>query len=109
MCRLRVMSRRKTEALVRLAAVLMGDPYGRHYGYALMSEARILSGTLYPILDRMLTDGWVTAEWESPDEADASRPRRYYTLTNAGRSELDALLAEAATDKRFGFVAGAPS
>jgi DNA-binding PadR family transcriptional regulator len=55
-------------------------------------------GTLYPVLHRLESDGLVSAEWrERPPKSDAesgpstggARRRRYYTLTRAGRRELD--------------------
>jgi PadR family transcriptional regulator len=58
-------------------------------------ESGVRSGALYPILHRMLDEGWLEDGWESFD-ADAKRPpRRYYTLTDLGRAELAKLLAAA--------------
>lgn len=86
---------------------MMSDPFGRHYGYGLMRQAQVLSGTLYPRLDQMLQDGWVTDAWELPDEAATGKPRRYYTLTDLGRRELGALAEEAHSDPRFQYLFGA--
>ena len=48
-------------------------------------------GSLYPALDRLQKQGWVTSKWgESP----TGRQARYYTLTAAGRRRLGAELAE---------------
>src|SRR5262245_34471728 len=42
-------------------------------------------GSLYPLLYRMETRGWIAGRWvESPGE----RRRRYYKLTKAGRKAL---------------------
>lgn len=92
------MARRKTESLVRVAIALMSDPSGRHYGYGLSTASGVRSGVLYPMLDRMLEDGWVTAEWDLPDESSSGRPRRYYTLTDRGRHQLGALASSAPVD-----------
>ena len=56
-------------------------------------------GTLYPVLHRLEADGLVSAEWrerpppksdgESGPATGGTRRRRYYTLTRAGRRELD--------------------
>lgn len=73
----------------------MDDPYGRHYGYPLLERAKVRSGTLYPMLDQMVVDGWLEADWELPHEITARKPRRYYTLTNQGRRELGALCEQA--------------
>ncbi|HBY63104.1 MAG TPA: PadR family transcriptional regulator [Solibacterales bacterium] len=43
-------------------------------------------GSLYPALQRMLIKGWVTAEWGLSDN---NRRARYYTLTPAGRKQLE--------------------
>ena len=42
-------------------------------------------GTLYPLLSRMRRDGLVDYEWK---ESDAGPPRKYYALTEKGRTQL---------------------
>ncbi len=42
--------------------------------------------SLYPALQRLLLNGWVKAEW-GPSEN--NRRARYYTLTAAGRKQLN--------------------
>ena len=46
----------------------------------------IEEGSLYPALQRMLLKGWVSAEWGSTA---GNRRARYYTLTRAGRRQLE--------------------
>lgn len=42
-------------------------------------------GSLYPALERLQRQGWVTSRWgESP----TGRRARYYTITAAGRAQL---------------------
>src|SRR3989442_5273853 len=41
--------------------------------------------SLYPALQRLLLNGWVTAEWGASEN---NRRARYYTLTSAGRKRL---------------------
>jgi PadR family transcriptional regulator len=41
--------------------------------------------SLYPALQRLLLNGWVTAEWGASEN---NRRARYYTLTAAGRKRL---------------------
>jgi DNA-binding PadR family transcriptional regulator len=77
-------------------AVLLEDPQMGRYGLDLMRAAGQSSGTLYPILARLLVAGWVRADWEDVDPAVSGRPaRRYYLLTAEGevvaRAELAAL------------------
>lgn len=41
--------------------------------------------SLYPALQRLLLNGWVTAEWGASEN---NRRARYYTLTSTGRKQL---------------------
>src|SRR5581483_3441523 len=52
---------------------------------------QVEEGSLYPALQRMLLKGWVTAEWGTTKE---NRRARYYTLTRAGRKQLEAELSQ---------------
>ena len=44
-------------------------------------------GSLYPALQRMLVNSWVTAEWGTTG---GNRRARYYQITRAGRKQLEA-------------------
>ncbi len=46
---------------------------------------RVEEGSLYPALQRLLLNGWVTAEWRL---SETKRRARYYRLTPAGRKQL---------------------
>ncbi|MHB1931083.1 MAG: PadR family transcriptional regulator [Acidimicrobiales bacterium] len=47
-------------------------------------------GTVYPLLNRLSAAGLVTSEWrDEPGE----RPRRYYTVTDAGLASLETFRA----------------
>lgn len=93
---------RKTHSLMQVALALMDDRVGRHWGYDLMKRAGVRSGVLYPVLQRMLADGWLSDGWEDPSEIEGGRPpRRYYELTDKGRRELGAMIADGAFDERF--------
>lgn len=48
-------------------------------------------GTIYPLLSRLRKDGLVTTTWQ---ESDAGPPRRYYALTEGGRTALDRFVAD---------------
>ncbi|MBX3592951.1 MAG: PadR family transcriptional regulator [Sphingomonas sp.] len=53
------------------------------YGYDLMKQTGLMSGTIYPLLMRMTDQGLVEAEWHAP--AQPGRPPRHaYRLTAAG-------------------------
>jgi PadR family transcriptional regulator, regulatory protein PadR len=96
---------RKTHALVQVAMALVNDPTGRHWGYELSKKTGVRSGVLYPMLTRMLDEGWVEDGWEDPTTIrDKRPPRRYYELTNEGRLALGAVLRDASHDVRFAGV-----
>lgn len=71
-------------------AVLSVLAEGPTYGYAIstaLEEAGLGSvkgGTLYPLLARLESAGYVTVEWRA---GDGGPGRKYYALTPAGRSE----------------------
>ena len=52
------------------------------------TEFATQEGTLYPLLSKMRRDGLVDYEWQ---ESDTGPPRKYYTLTAKGRSQLSEL------------------
>lgn len=94
---------RKTHALVQVAAALMSDASGRHWGYELSKQSGVRSGVMYPVLQRMLNQGWLADGWEDQVHVGRAKrpPRRYYELTDAGKVALGALIAEASQDARF--------
>jgi PadR family transcriptional regulator PadR len=47
-------------------------------------------GSLYPALQRMLIKDWIAGEWGKTSE---NRRARYYSLTKAGRKQLEQELA----------------
>ncbi len=93
---------RKTHALIQVAMALLDEPTSRHWGYELSRKAGVRSGVMYPLLTRLLDEGWLTDGWEDPNTIREKRPpRRYYELTDKGRLALGALLQEARSDARF--------
>lgn len=66
---------------------------GRMHGYAVArhiersSEAllRVEQGSLYPALERLQRQGWVTSTWST---SPTGRRARYYTITASGRKRL---------------------
>jgi len=69
------------------------------HGYAIAQRLRIVSedvlqvgeSSLYPALQRLLVNGWVTAEWGASEN---NRRARFYTITTAGKKRLAAERAE---------------
>jgi len=52
------------------------------------TEFATQEGTLYPLLSRMRRESLVQYEWQ---ESDAGPPRKYYRLTQDGKSQLATL------------------
>jgi PadR family transcriptional regulator PadR len=87
---------RTSDSLIALAVALMQRPDDEHWGYDLSRSADLRSGVLYPILQRLLNEQWVTDGWEDIDPKVEGRPRRrFYKLTPLGSVELGALAARA--------------
>jgi transcriptional regulator len=52
---------------------------------------RVQQGSLYPALHRLEHQGWITAEWGASEN---NRRARFYSLTKAGRKQLEAEVAK---------------
>ena len=72
----------------RIALAVLANADRELSGYAIIRATELKSGTLYPILTRLLANGYAEARWETDEEWDGEgRPRRkYYTLTATGRT-----------------------
>ena len=70
---------------------------GEDYGYSIIQSVKEISngtlewtdGMLYPVLQRMEMDGLIASKWKL---SKGNRPRRYYTITERGRRELESEL-----------------
>jgi PadR family transcriptional regulator PadR len=60
-------------------------------GLAEMDGMVTSEGTIYPLLSRLRRDGLVESNWQ---ESPSGPPRRYYRLTEQGRSALDGFRLE---------------
>jgi DNA-binding PadR family transcriptional regulator len=80
---------------ITAVAVLQAIAGGYQYGFDIIDQTGLPSGTVYPALGKLDRDGLVKSAWESEHEAHADgRPaRRYYKLTAPGVKAL----AEAAS------------
>ena len=75
--------RRPSKQMLALLEALSASAPQWRYGYDLIKETGLLSGTLYPLLMRMTEQGLVEAEWRDPERP--GRPARHaYRLTTAG-------------------------
>src|SRR5690349_8959465 len=78
------------------------------HGYGIAQRIRQISkdvlqvqqGSLYPALYRLEKRGWLSAKW---GEAETGREAKFYSLTKAGRKQLEA--EEANWDRLAGAVA----
>jgi len=52
---------------------------------------RVQQGSLYPALHRLEHQGWITAAWGASDN---NRRARFYSLTKAGRTQLETEVAK---------------
>jgi PadR family transcriptional regulator PadR len=67
---------------------------GPLHGWAVAKGIQVLSGevltvgqgSLYPALHRLEQPGWLRAGWK---DSDLGRPAKVYSLTRAGRKQLD--------------------
>jgi DNA-binding PadR family transcriptional regulator len=64
------------------------------FGLQIVQETGLAVGTVYPILRRLETVGWVRSRWEDIDPVTAGRPVRcYYAMTDQGRVAAKAALS----------------
>ncbi len=67
---------------------------GEKYGYLIIQHVTEISGgsldwsegMLYPLLHRMEKDGFILSQWRISENG---RKRKYYSLTELGRAELE--------------------
>ena len=73
-------------------SILIALKGGEKHGYAILRAVaeqtdgalKLLPGTLYNLLKRMLEDGWIEELDERPDPALDDERRRYYRLSGLG-------------------------
>ncbi|MCI9078433.1 MAG: PadR family transcriptional regulator [Lachnospiraceae bacterium] len=69
-----------------------------YYGYEIMNKLDtwpVLSAkesTIYPLLRRLLKDGFLSSSWQ--ETAEGLPPRKYYTITDKGKEYLEAMSQE---------------
>jgi len=91
---------------ITAVCVLQAIAGGYQYGFDIIDQTRLPSGTVYPALGRLERDGLVKSAWENEQDAHAEgRPaRRYYKLTAPGIRAL----SDAAAFYRSLLPAGKP-
>lgn len=83
------------------ALILQAIDSGFVYGFSIMEMTGFPSGTVYPAMRRMEEGQLIRSHWERQAIADREQrpPRKYYALTTAGKSTLEA------SRKRYPLVA----
>jgi PadR family transcriptional regulator PadR len=80
-----------TLEMLILKTLSRGSAHGygiaRHLEQTSADVLQVGESSLYPALQRLLVNGWVTAAW---GETDFRRRARFYTITPAGRKRLAA-------------------
>lgn len=75
--------------LLVLRTLTLGPAHGyaiaRHIERLSEDVLKVEQGSLYPALDRLLREGWVTGKWA---DTPTGRKARYYTITKSGRKQL---------------------
>lgn len=86
------MSRLGTAQLKVLEAIASGTGYG----FDIMDQTGLASGSVYPALSRLERTGLVSSRWENASIARREKrpPRRYYEITASGHEALAAALAD---------------
>lgn len=80
---------------MKVLNAFLTEPMREQYGFGLMRATGVKSGSLYPILERLETLGWVEVRDEAIDERAAGRPkRRLYRLTGVGEREAQRTVAD---------------
>lgn len=70
-----------------LAELTVAPSYGHVLAMGLAKRGVLFAsgGALYPVLSRLRDAQWVVTHWE---ESSAGPPRKYYSITDAGRLAL---------------------
>jgi PadR family transcriptional regulator PadR len=76
---------------INVLRALAADPARWRYGYDLVTQVNLKSGSLYPILVRLADRGLLETSWEPA--VDSRPPRHLYRLTSTGREFVAALTA----------------
>jgi DNA-binding PadR family transcriptional regulator len=93
---------RMTMPLEAVLRALLEEPTEAWYGLQICERAGLPSGTIYPMLRRLVQAGWLKSFWEDQDVASAEgRPaRRYYRFSDDGAEQARHALAVADAARR---------
>jgi len=74
-----------------LSLLSKADMYGFELVGAISAHVKISEGTIYPLLKRIKDEGYVTTYLQESQEGP---PRKYYKISEFGRTTLKTLLTE---------------
>jgi DNA-binding PadR family transcriptional regulator len=84
--------------ILRVLKFMLENPREGRSGAEVSKVLGIGSGTLYPLLFRLESAGWLKSDWEAVDPSVVGRPRRrFYRLTGQGQTKAHRALAELQT------------
>lgn len=88
-------NRRLSLPALHALAVMLEDPTAQYWGLAIAKRIHVPTGTIYPILHRLESMGWLESALEEQDPSELGRPpRRLYRLTPTGiRSAREQLVS----------------
>lgn len=87
--------RRSPQTLAVLSALSRSSQRWQ-YGYDLLQETGLKSGTLYPILARLQQGGWLEQRWQKAS-GPGRPPRHLYRLSRQGKIAAREMIAGKAT------------
>src|SRR5260370_37559864 len=75
-----------TGPVQQVLRAMLADPAASRYGLEVSKLTGLETGTLYPVMARLETVGWVGSSWQDPELGvrEARPRRRYYQLTRHG-------------------------
>ncbi len=103
-----IRSRKCSVQTLSLLDALLERPRSWRHGYELSKEARLKSGTLYPILIRLSDRGLLDSRWQPPEQL-GRPPRHMYRLTASGIAYARELRAAAGPPRSSAVLLGSRS
>ncbi|MFZ3491944.1 PadR family transcriptional regulator [Streptomyces sp. 5.8] len=82
-----------TQATLDVMEVLLVSEGGVH-GYAIAQAAKKPTGSVYPILARLESAGWLESSWETSEQTPGVPRKRFYRLTPNGTAGVREVLLE---------------
>ena len=81
---------KKKDLSLGVVMILHALARGVGYGFDVMEQTGLTSGTVYPALDRLERDGFARSRWEDAEVARGEKrpPRRYFEITDRGKKAL---------------------